>query len=468
MSDMRTESAIVEQNVLGAILFAGGRGDAVDNAFEILKGTDFCSLPHRKIFSAMLHLRSKGVYPDLMSIMTLPEDPDFSFSYCAELYKNTVSAINLRHFTETLKTYSTIFLYERRMREIQDVLQSTSDVSTKKEAIESMFSAEIGFSVSDGGCKTFKEALLSHLDDIERRWETPDQVWHTTGINDLDAILGGGFEVGLYAIGANPKMGKSELLAKMAAHVGFEKQRPVYIGSLEMIDRQVVQRLLSTFGKFDKRDINKGFRGFDGLDPNWDDKQQDYLQFAGGLANSPMYIDDRATIGPRQIRKECMKIVKKHGSIGMVFVDYLQLMKSDSRFERRDLEVGSMTRDLKTLSKELDCPVVMLLQLNRGNTARTDKRPLPSDSRDSGAIEQDVDGWIGLYRESAFDESSPLKGLTEIIVRSNRHGGTGTCYQELTPRGFVDMYPDDVARRMHDNDASQTTQKKYKKSTDDI
>jgi replicative DNA helicase len=214
-----------------------------------------------------------------------------------------------------------------------------------------------------------------------------------------------------------------------------------------MPDFQVIERLVSSYGRINKTELKNNFP-----EMNDDAKMTQYALHAAAcesVGKSNIYIDDRHSNSVSKIRREVRKIVKKHGSIGGIFVDYLTLMEADGKHDRNDLAVASMTRALKGMSKEFMWPVIMLLQLNRANTTRVDKRPLSSDSRDSGAIEQDVDSWIGLYRDSVYNTDSPWKNITEIIVRLNRHGEIGTCYQQITSYGFVDVNEHDVARLVH-------------------
>lgn len=437
----------LEQNILGAILCLNGFGDAVQSALDLLKVEDFYSVNHKAIYMAMLDCNSKGICPDANAVAwhDIVKRESVNPMYVMELWKNTVSGINLTKHAESLIKISELRATQDKVNAINEIISSSGDIDEKLIEIEQIFSLEVGFTDNSIGARHISDCMPAYIERLEKRWNNPDSVVFSTGIQDLDKILGGGFEVGLYAIGANPKMGKTELMGKMINHFGVDRKLPVYVGSLEMPDFQVIERLVSSYGKIDKTSLKNNFKG----ENDFEILHSIHQKACGDVGFSDIYIDDRHENTVKKIRRECLKIKKKHGIVGGIFIDYLTLLNSDTKHDRNDLAVAAMTRALKGMSKEFMCPVVMLLQLNRGNTSRTDKRPLASDSRESGAIEQDVDGWIGLYRDSAFDENSKWKNITEIIVRLNRHGGTGTCYQVFTGHGFEDADEHTVANLLH-------------------
>lgn len=433
-----------EQSVLGAIFHLKGFGESVDTVIDLLSVQDFYDQSHKKVYSAIVDCKKKGISPDV-NVVSDHRFCEEHFAYVLELARNTTSGLNLIYNAESLKKISELRRTQERVNAINEIISSSGDLDEKLTEIESLFDVEIGFANSKVGAKHISDCMPTYAERMIQRWENPESIVFTTGIDDLDKILGGGYEVGLHAIGANPKMGKTELMGKMVNHFGITRRLPVYVGSLEMPDFQVIERLVSSHGRIDKYEIKNNF-------PNAHDNDLAFGAFqqsCNDLASTDIYIDDRHENSVRNIRRECLKIVKKHGSIGGIFVDYLTLLNADGKHDRNDLAVASMTRALKGMSKEFMCPVIMLLQLNRGNTGRTDKRPLASDSRESGFIEQDCDSWIGLYRDSVYDTDSAWKNITEIIVRLNRHGESGTCYQQLTPYGFTNVSEDEVARLVH-------------------
>lgn len=430
----------LEQNVIGGIFCLRGFGDAVEAAISSLSIDDFYDQSHKKIYSAIIDCKKRGVAPDVNAV----SDHRFCeehFSYCLELARNTVSGINLVKHSESLRKISELRKTQNRVNEINEIISSNIDLDEKINEIEQLFDLEIGFSGAEIGAKHISSCMPSYVDSLEQRWENPESIVFTTGIRDLDNIFGGGLEIGLHAIAARPKMGKTELMTKMINHFAVDRGLPVYVGSLEMSSNQVIERLVSSFGRVGKTQIKNNFKD----EQDYDLAIGAFTTSCGHVGNSDIYIDDRSNNTVRGIRREALKIQKKHGKVGGIFVDYLGLLDSEGRYDRHDLSIAAMTKALKGMSKEFSCPVVMLLQLNRALESRQDKRPMPSDARDSGAIEQDVDSFTVLYRDSVYYEDSPWESITEIIVRLNRHGETGTAYQVLTGHGFVDISLDQVA-----------------------
>lgn len=438
----------LEQSILGSIMHLNGFGEAVELAMDTLRPLDFFSVNHKQIFSAMKELYSKDINPDVMAVMGhrfMNDESHLLYGYAGELCKNTVSGLNLPHWIKSLKGLAELRRTQDVVNNINEIISSTGDIDEKLKDIEQIFCTDTGFTSSEAGAKHISDCMPNYLDQLEKRWTNPDEVVFTTGIPDLDDVLGGGFEVGLHAVAARPKMGKTELMGKMINHFAVDRGLPVYVGSLEMPDFQVIERLVSSYGRIDKTQIKSNFK--DARD--YDLESGAFSQACGQVGHSDIYIDDRHNNTVTKIRRECRKVVKKHGSIGGIFVDYLTLLDSDGKYDRHDLAIGAMTRALKGMSKEFMCPVVILLQLNRALESRSDKRPLPSDSRDSGAIEQDVDSWTAIYRDSVYNEDSHWKNITEIIVRLHRHGGTGTAYQKLSGSGFSNVDEQTVAELVH-------------------
>jgi replicative DNA helicase len=452
-----------EQNVIGAILYLDGFGDAVESALDSLDVADFYSQQHKKIFSAMKDLKSRDVSPSFEAVIGHRFCED-DYLYIAEVHKNTYSGINLNKYAEGVKKVSTLRMTQERVNSINEIICSSGDIDEKLSEIEQLFSVDIGFTNVEVGAKHIFDCMPTYIEKLADRWENPESVIFSTGIPDLDNVLGGGFEIGLHAIAARPKMGKTELMGKMINHFAVDRKKPVYVGSLEMPDFQVIERLVSSYGKIDKQEIKNNFENAHDEDLARGAFQRSCYE----VGNADIYIDDRHSNSVKKIRRECLKIQKKHGEIGGIFVDYLTLLETDGKYDRHDLAVAGMTRALKGMSKEFKCPVIMLLQLNRGLESRQDKRPMPSDSRDSGAIEQDVDSWTALYRDSVYNEDSHWKMITEIIVRLNRHGGSGTAYQLLTGSGFKDVNENEVANLIHMEEANkavkQSNQSQHKTS----
>ena len=454
-----------EQSILGEIMFLNGTGSTVEELFENVGVADFYDQNHKTIFASMHDLFTRDVAPTFEDVANHRFNEE-SFMYISEVYKNTSSAINLTHHVKTLKQHSHVRMVQERTNQINQIISENCEMGEKIDRIESIFTVDIGFADGNTGAKHITECMPRYIENLEKRWNNPDEVVFSTGIPALDEIYDGGLEIGLHAIAARPKMGKTELMVKMMAHTTVDRKMPVYVASLEMQDFQVIERSVSTIGQVDKSLIKSNFDPEKSGNEDPEILRGSFTTACQYLYDTNLYIDDRHDMKVSMIKRECRKIIKKHGKLGAIYIDYLTLLEADGKHDRNDLAVASMTRALKGMSKEFACPIVLLLQLNRGCEDRPDKRPIPKDSRDSGAIEQDVDSWIGLYRDSVYNEESEWGNITEIIVRLNRHGGTGTAHQLLTGHGFVNVAPEAIARcEQSDKRKAEDKTKQFKKDT---
>jgi replicative DNA helicase len=238
-----------------------------------------------------------------------------------------------------------------------------------------------------------------------------------SGFPELDEMTTGFQKGDIIVVGGRPSMGKTALSLNIAQHVGVELKEPVAIFSLEMSTRQLVMRMLCSEAMVDSNKVRKGFVG-----------KQDWHKLtsaAGRLTEAPIFIDDSSDINVLEMRAKARRLKMEHG-LSLVIVDYLQLMRGRASFERREQEISDISRSLKSLAKELDIPVIALSQLNRGVELRTDKRPTLADLRESGAIEQDADVIVFLYRDEVYDKHNQEKrGKAEAIVAKQRNGPTG-------------------------------------------
>lgn len=272
--------------------------------------------------------------------------------------------------------------------------------------------------------------------DLEKRFDpTGEQRGLSTGIPSLDRMLApkGLVKGSLFVIGARPKMGKTTLYSQMAINCAVREHKPSLMFSLEMPSDQILEKLVGQ-----KSGVNPSIFYMPATDDVDDQYHGDYdadfdkaIKTANRLRELDLlYIDDTPGLSLAHIVAESRKVKRQKGSVGMILVDYLTLMTAE-KADRNDLAYGMITKGLKNLAKELGCVVVLLTQLNRELEKRVNKRPLPSDSRDTGQIEQDCDYWVGIHREGAFDEAIP-SGETELILRLNRHGNSGTvlCLQK--------------------------------------
>ncbi|EOG6122166.1 DnaB-like helicase C-terminal domain-containing protein, partial [Cronobacter malonaticus] len=350
------------------------------------------------------------------------------FAYLADISRNTPSAANVMHYANVVKDKSTERMAIEQATQMLEVLYSRSGMTTaqKLEAVQAL-AMKVDDKAKTGnhrGLMTFRDAFNKWTYQVGERLEgNPSSVGLTSGIEALDEMLEPKRIVrgSLFVVGARPKMGKTTVYQKMAIHCALVENLPTLAFSLEMPTEQLVERIISQHSRV-KSDVFYQ----NGYNEN---------QFAQALAmgtqiadSNNLYIDDTPGLSLAHIVSESRRIKRERGEVGMVLVDYLTLMAA----EKADTEAqayGIITKGLKVLAKELNCVVVLLAQLNRGSETRANKRPLPSDSRSTGQIEQDCDYWLGIYRENEDDDTvNPAE--TELLLRLNRHGNTGTVYVE--------------------------------------
>jgi replicative DNA helicase len=248
-----------------------------------------------------------------------------------------------------------------------------------------------------------------------------------SGFTRLDDITGGFQPGNLIIIAARPSMGKSALVANIAENAAVDHQRPVALFSLEMSEAELAQRFVASQGRIPGDELRKGRVAAH--------KWPKILEASAKLSAAPLYIDDSSDVGILEIRAKARRLHQQHG-LGLIIVDYLQLMRPDARVESRVLQIGEMSRGLKILARELDVPVIALSQLSRAVEARTDKRPILSDLRESGSIEQDADLVAFIYREEYYDKETERQGIADLIIAKHRNGALGDV--ELT---FANQYP---------------------------
>jgi replicative DNA helicase len=410
-----------EQSVLGAILL---ENDALPKAIELLTPEDFYREPHRKIFNTMIELFEKNEAVDLITVTeTLTRknelDPAGGVTYLANLASHVPTAANVRYHSKIVK--------EKAL--LRALLRSTTEIASKVyesslEAEELVDYAErIIFAISDRRTKTsffsLKEVIKSSFEMIEHLYDKKETITGIpSGFTDLDELTTG-FQPGDFiVIGGRPSMGKTALGLNIAQHVGREMKEPVALFSLEMSKEQLAMRMLCSEAKVDSNSVRKGIFS-----------KEDWRRLtgaAGRLAEAPIFIDDSSDISVLEMRAKARRLKTEHSALSLVVVDYLQLMRGRGSFERREQEISEISRSLKGLAKELKVPVIALSQLNRSVEQRENKRPNLSDLRESGAIEQDADVILFLYRDEVYNKNDRSKrGEAEVIIAKQRNGPTG-------------------------------------------
>lgn len=463
-------SADAEQAVIGGLMLDGG-DDRTQKVMAMLKPESFFSASHAIIFSAIRDLltRNKPIDPLTLSDELEAGGKQYGgFAYLAEMTKNTPSVANLVHYAAVVRDKAMERYAISKLNEATELLYSRNSM-TAVEKLESitMLTSQISDYAKTGkrrGLRSFGDVMDEWVTDLEKRFDPQgEQRGMSTGISSLDRMLApkGLVKGSLFVIGARPKMGKTTLYSQMAINCAIRENKPSLLFSLEMPDVQILEKLVGQ-----KSGINPNIFYMPATDEADEEYQGNYDEdFSKAIATANrlreiemLYIDDTPGLSLAHIVAESRKIKRQKGSVGMILVDYLTLMTAE-KADRNDLAYGMITKGLKNLAKELDCVVVLLTQLNRELEKRVNKRPLPSDSRDTGQIEQDCDYWVGIHREGAFDESVPA-GETELLLRLNRHGETGTVFCLQKNGAIYDM---DQAAARTERDSRQQQGKGQKR-----
>jgi replicative DNA helicase len=408
-----------EQSVLGGILLDNM---ALNSVLEILVTDDFYSEAHRKIFTAIIELSEKSEPSDLITLSSILRDKKQlggigGESYLASLVDTVPSAANISYYSKIVKEKAILRKLIGAATEILNKsYDSSSDIDTVLDESEHTI-----FEISENKVKpTFypiKEIIKDSFKTIESLYERKALITGvSTGYKKVDEITSGFQNSDLIIIAGRPSMGKTALAINIAQYASIENETPVAIFSLEMSKEQLAFRLLASEARVDSQRLRKGFVG----EVDW----PKLTTAAGRLSEAPIYIDDTPAISVLEMKAKARRLKAEHG-LGLVILDYLQLMRG--RGPSREQEISEISRSLKSLAKELEVPVVALSQLNRQVEARSDRRPQLADLRESGAIEQDADVIMFIYRDEVYNKSedNPEKGLAEVIVGKQRNGPTG-------------------------------------------
>ena len=406
-----------EHAVLGAMM---QRPELIDTLSQDLTADDFYLADNAEIFRAILNLQSASRPVDFLTVaeavQTLPNG-DSPLAYCAEIVNNTPSAANARAYAETIKERSvdrSLILCGDRIAEI-----AMGDSPTA----EKIAAAQAEVLAIDGEAATAEvvkaaDVLTEHVEELQRRSDRGDEMdGLSTGIKDLDEKIQGLKPEQLIIIAGRPAMGKTTLAMNIAADAAIRQKKQTLVISLEMSNGQLMDRFLAAEGKIPLQLIKNGSAPRDyGTELN---------SAAYRIKNSPLYMSDRASMTISRIRAAARRHKRRYG-LDLIVIDYLQLMDSDGRSGNRTEEVSQMSRHAKLMAKELKCPVVMLSQLSRKCEERPNKRPVCSDLRESGAIEQDADIIVFVYRDEVYNPDTEFKGVAEIIIGKGRDIETGT------------------------------------------
>jgi replicative DNA helicase len=412
-----------ERSVLGAILL---HNDAFNLAAEVIDAGDFFRDAHRRIFDKMVKLAERGNAIDLVTLKDeLGRSGEIEAvggpAYIAALVDGVPRSTNVEHYARIIKEKSTLrSLIFSANKIIQDAYQAEDDADLILDQAEHAIFAIADNKIRDGFV-SLRDLAQSSLDTIEKLHARKELVTGVpTGFTDLDEMTSGLQSSDLVIVAARPSMGKTSLVLNIAQHVGTKTDMTVGVFSLEMSKEQLFLRMLTAEARIDAHRLRGGFLG-----------ERDWGRLAtaiGALSEARIFIDDTPSIGVLEMRAKCRRLAAEHG-LHLVIVDYVQLMQGRGRFENRTLELASISRSLKGLAKELGVPIVVLSQLSRAPESRADHRPQLSDLRESGALEQDADVVIFIYREDQYaDKSAPpteTQGIAELIIGKQRNGPTG-------------------------------------------
>lgn len=408
-----------ERSVLGAILL---HNEAFNRAAELIDARDFFRDAHRRIFEKMVVLSERS---EAIDLVTLKDELGRSGSlddvggpaYIASLVDGVPRAVNVGHYARIVKEKSTLrSLIFSANRILTSAYEAEEDASVVLDRAEQDI-----FAIAEGG---IREGFVSTRDLAHQSFETIERAHARqqlitgvpSGFADLDELTAGFQPADLIIIAARPAMGKTSLVLNIAQHVGIREGQTVGFFSLEMAKEQLFLRLLTAEAQIDGHRLRTGFLG---------EKDWGKLSHAlGTLSEAKIFIDDSPSIGVLEMRAKARRLKAEH-NLHLLCVDYIQLMQGRGRFESRVLEVASISRALKGLAKELKIPVIVLSQLSRAPESQR-RRPQLSDLRESGALEQDADVVILIYREDQYEATEENQGIADIIVGKQRNGPTGT------------------------------------------
>jgi replicative DNA helicase len=414
-----------EQSVLGSMLIAP---DSWDKVVEIVVEDDFYNRAHRVIYSAVLKLLNQNQAVDTTTVKNTLEQHDQleeagGFAYLIELAQNTPSAANVVAYANIIKERAVV-------RELIGVAHDIAEIGYHPEGRDSTDILDIAeskvFEIAqkrqgeNEGPKDVTNVLtktVTRLDELVKQGS--DITGVSTGFSDLDQKTSGLQPSDLIIVAARPSMGKTTFAMNLCENAMLMQDKPVLVFSLEMPAEQIMMRMLASLSRVNQTNIRTAQ-----LDDNEWSRMSATIKHLKEKDN--LFIDDSSGLTPMELRTRARKIVKEKGGISLIMVDYLQLMRVPSLSDNRTLEIAEISRSLKALAKELEVPVVALSQLNRGLEQRADKRPINSDLRESGSIEQDADLIMFIYRDEVYHENSELKGIAEIIIGKQRNGPIGT------------------------------------------
>ena len=426
---MPPHSMEAEQSVIGGLLL---ENSAWDRIADVVTGEDFYRHEHRVIFRSISKLVNESRPADVITVQEELERNDEleatgGFNYLVTLAQNTPSAANIRRYAEIVRERSVM----RRLAEVGTEIARSAYNPQVRDAGQLLDEAENKvFQIAESTAKskqgflempTLLKQVVERIDMLYARDNPDDVTGVPTGFIDLDKKTSGLQPGDLIIVAGRPSMGKTAFSINIAEHVAIEAKLPVAVFSMEMGGSQLVMRMLGSVGRLDQHVLKTGRLE----DEHWGRLNEAVVK----LSDAPMFIDETAGLTALELRARARRLARQFGGkLGLIVIDYLQLMSGSGRSDNRAGELGEISRSLKALAKELQVPVVALSQLSRSVEQRTDKRPMMSDLRESGAIEQDADLIMFMYRDEYYNAETQFKGLAECIIGKHRNGPTGKVF----------------------------------------
>jgi replicative DNA helicase len=396
---------------------------------DVVNEADFYRDDHRRIFRQIARLIELGKPADVVTVYEALEKNGEAehvggLAYLGEIANSTPSAANVRRYGEIIRERAIL----RKLVSVGDQIAASALTPSGKDAKTLLDEAEAKvFEIAEAGARTvsgfvpIQPILGQVVDRIQELYDRDSPAGITgvpTGLTDLDEKTSGLQPSDMIVLAARPGMGKTSLALNIAENVAVEAGLPVAVFSMEMPGTQLATRFLSSVGRIDQHKIRTG---------KLTDEEWQRLTYAlGKLHEAPIFIDETPGLNPTDLRARCRRLHRQCGRLGLIVIDYLQLMTSLKESDNRSAELSEISRSVKSLAKELHVPIIALSQLNRSLEQRPNKRPVASDLRESGAIEQDADIIMFIYRDEIYNPDSPDKGMAELIISKHRNGSTGT------------------------------------------
>jgi len=415
-------SVEAEQAVLGGLMLGS---QAWDDIADRVKAVDFYRSEHRAIFQVIAALIKRNTPIDVLTVTealrtTQHLDEAGGEVYLFELAKNTPTVANILAYADIVRERSVL----RQLVQVATEIAESAFIFNGQSSTELLDTAERKIfaiaeqHVTHEGPVNVKQLLAKAIDKVDTLYHSGQTITGLgTGYHDLDELTSGLQPADLVIVAGRPSMGKTMFSMNIAEHAALQSGKPVLVFSMEMPGESLAMRMISSLGRVDQHRLRTGKL-----------KEEDWPRIhstLGLLADTPLFIDDTPALTPTELRARARRLARETGQLGLIVVDYLQLMQSQSFKENRTAEISDISRTLKALAKELQVPIIALSQLNRGLEQRADKRPVMSDLRESGAIEQDADLILFIYRDEVYNEDSREKGVAEIIVAKQRNGPIG-------------------------------------------